>query len=199
MTMDAARVSGPFGSTNRDNLDRELARRHADVRAAAITHEVLMGAQDNLTNVLAVMLGVAIGAGRAELVALAGASAAVAEAVSMGGVLYSATRARELSDGRRSMNAHDGGHVLRPAASGVVTFMAALVAGLFPLLPFGFLELHLAVVTSVVISLIALFALGSWTGRIGGAVWWRDGVRLLAIGSIAAVASAGVGALMRVA
>jgi hypothetical protein len=40
--------------------------------------EVLMGAQDNLTNVLAVVLGVAVGAGRAELVALAGTAAAVA-------------------------------------------------------------------------------------------------------------------------
>ncbi len=41
------------------------------------------GAQDRLTNVLAVMLGVTVGAGRSDLVALAGISAAVAEAVSM--------------------------------------------------------------------------------------------------------------------
>ena len=52
-----------------------------------------MGAQDNLTNVLAVMLGVSIGSGRASMVALACLSAAVAEAVSMGGVLYTSTRA----------------------------------------------------------------------------------------------------------
>jgi len=36
----------------------------------ATVREILMGAQDNLTNVLAVVLGVAIGAGRADLVAL---------------------------------------------------------------------------------------------------------------------------------
>ena len=45
----------------------------------ATVREVLMGAQDNLTNVLAVTLGVTIGAGRADLVALAGTAAAVAE------------------------------------------------------------------------------------------------------------------------
>lgn len=47
-----------------------------DARTAVIeratVREILMGAQDNLTTVLAVTLGVAIGSGRADLVALAG-------------------------------------------------------------------------------------------------------------------------------
>src|SRR5512142_247682 len=51
----------------------------------ALLREVLMGAQDNLTNVLAVVLGVAVGAGRADMVALAGLAAGIAEAISMGG------------------------------------------------------------------------------------------------------------------
>ena len=51
----------------------------------ATVREIVMGAQDNLTTVLAVTPGVSIGFGRADLVALAGLSAAVAEAVSMGG------------------------------------------------------------------------------------------------------------------
>lgn len=196
--MCAVELRGPVRVTIPRSFDKAADRQGDGLREAAITHEVLMGAQDDLTNVLAVMLGVAIGAGRAELVALACASAAVAEAVSMGGVLYSATRARELSDGQRSIAIDDGRRGLHPVASGIVTFAAALLAGLLPLLPFAFLELHFAVAGSVVISLAALFALGSWTGRIGGAVWWRDGVRLLAIGSMAAIASAAVGAVMRV-
>ena len=188
-------VSTPFRRVADPN---SAAWTRAGLREAAITHEVLMGAQDNLTNVLAVMLGVAIGAGRAELVALAGASAAVAEAVSMGGVLYSATRATQR--GRAATGAHAGAGVqLGPAASGTVTFAAALVAGLVPLLPFAVLPLALAVVASVAISLVSLFVLGSWTGRIGGAVWWRDGVRLLVVGSVAAVAAALVGTALRVA
>jgi VIT1/CCC1 family predicted Fe2+/Mn2+ transporter len=160
---------------------------------AAALREILMGAQDNLTNVLAVTLGVAIGAGRSDLVALAGLSAAVAEAVSMGGVLYSATRAEQLrSDpGRR-------GPRLAPVASGLTTMVAALIAGLVPLLPFAFLPLSSAVVATMLISVSALFALGSWTGRIGGASWWRDGLRLLLVGGAAAMASAGVGLFLRV-
>jgi VIT1/CCC1 family predicted Fe2+/Mn2+ transporter len=144
------------------------------------------------------MLGVAVGAGRVELVALAGASAAVAEAISMGGVLYSATRAGELPT-VRDRGASAGRAGLQPIASGLVTFVAALVAGLLPLLPFAFLALEGAVVLSVVGSLAALFALGSWTGRVGGAVWWREGVRLLAVGGLAAIAAGIIGAVMRIA
>ena len=80
------RPSGPIG----------LRRWHVAVPRIierAAVREILMGAQDNLTNVLAVMLGVSIGSGRSDLVALACISSAVAEAVSMGGVLYSSTRA----------------------------------------------------------------------------------------------------------
>jgi VIT1/CCC1 family predicted Fe2+/Mn2+ transporter len=165
---------------------------------AAITHEVLMGAQDNLTNVLAVMLGVAVGAGRSELVALAGASAALAEAISMGGVLYSSTRATELADAREDPKAGRPRHGLRPLASGAVCTVAALIAGALPLLPFVVLPLQAAVAVSVVLSLVALFALGSWTGRIGGVVWWRDGLRLLVVGSLAAIAAALVGSILRV-
>ena len=99
----------------------------------ATVREILMGAQDNLTTVLAVMLGVSVGTGRADIVALAGLSASVAEAVSMGGVLYSSTRAEAV------LVAHLAGTTgakpsprvgLAPAASGIVTFAAAMLAGL---------------------------------------------------------------------
>jgi VIT1/CCC1 family predicted Fe2+/Mn2+ transporter len=156
-----------------------------------------MGAQDNLTNVLAVMLGVAMGAGRSDLVALAGLSAAVAQAVSMGGDLYSSTRAANLRETRRSGRAAvaDG---LAPVASGLTTFAAALIAGLVPLAPFAFLPFQAAVATSVVASIVCLLTLGSWTGRISGGTWWRDGMRLLSVAGVAALAAAAVGTLFRV-
>jgi VIT1/CCC1 family predicted Fe2+/Mn2+ transporter len=182
-------------------IERPDARRlvHGPVALIerAAVREILMGAQDNLTNVLAVMLGVSIGAGRGDLVALAGVSAAVAEAVSMGGVLYSATRAAQrerLPDAAPSPR----GEALGPLASGTVTMIAALVAGLIPLVPFALFELPTAVATSIAISLAALFVLGSWTGRLSGATWWRDGIRLLVVAGLAAVAAAIVGGLLRV-
>jgi VIT1/CCC1 family predicted Fe2+/Mn2+ transporter len=176
-----------------DVSERRSRLEHATVR------EILMGAQDNLTNVLAVMLGVSIGSGRSELVALAGLSAAVAEAVSMGGVLYSSTRAERALDARDTGTVPTGVRVgLTPLWSGAATFAAALVGGLLPLVPFAVLPLPAAVPVSVVISVAALFGLGLVIGRISGTIPWRDGVRLVIVASIAALAAAVVGAALPV-
>ena len=164
----------------------------------ATVREVLMGAQDNLTNVLAVVLGVAIGAGRAELVALAGTAAAVAEAISMGGVLYTATRAELDLDAREPPLAGPRPARLGPRGAAVVTGLAALAGGLLPLLPFLFLELAPAVAASLLISITALFGLGSATAGVTRRSWWRDGLRLVLIAGTAALAAALIGALLRV-
>lgn len=166
---------------------------------SATLREILMGAQDNLTNVLAVVLGVTIGAGRADFVALAGLSAGIAESVSMGGVLYNATRAEQkmaATAGRTADEADASG--LSPAVSGLVTFAAALVAGLVPLAPFAFLPVGSAIVISMGLSVIGLFALGSVTGRVAGGTWLTEGLRLVAVAGVAALAAAIVGATLHV-
>jgi VIT1/CCC1 family predicted Fe2+/Mn2+ transporter len=179
----------------------ERARRALLERTSV--REILMGAQDNLTNVLAVMLGVSIGSGRADLVALAGLSAAVAEAVSMGGVLYSSTRAEGALDARGRAETGDApatrGSGLGPLQSGTVTFVAALLGGLVPLAPFAVLPLPAAVPASLAISVGALFLLGSAIGRVSGSIWWRDGLRLLLVAGLAALAAAVIGSNFAVA
>ena len=164
----------------------------------ATVHEVLMGAQDNLTNVLAVMLGVSIGSGRADLVALAGMSAAVAESVSMGGVLYSSTRAERALETHAGSTRNEARSALAPVQSGAVTFAAAFLAGLIPLAPFVVLPLTVAVPVSIGVSIIALFVLGAAIGRISGAMWWRDGIRLVLVAGLAAVAAAAIGTAFRI-
>lgn len=159
-----------------------------------------MGAQDNLTNVLAVVLGVTIGTGRADFVALAGLSAGIAESVSMGGVLYNATRAEQqmaATAGRATDKADPSD--LSPVFSGLVTFAAALVAGLVPLAPFALLPVSGAIVVSMGFSLVGLFALGSVTGRVAGGTWLTEGLRLVAVAGIAALAAAAVGASLHIA
>jgi VIT1/CCC1 family predicted Fe2+/Mn2+ transporter len=162
----------------------------------ATVREILMGAQDNLTNVLAVMLGVSIGSGRASMVALACLSAAVAESVSMGGVLYTSTRAEYSLDDRLAPGTaddHPPSSRLSPAMSGATTFAAALVAGLVPLVPFVFFALPTAVPVSMTISIAALFGLGATTGRVSGGAWFRDGIRLIVVAGVAALAAALIG------
>jgi VIT1/CCC1 family predicted Fe2+/Mn2+ transporter len=153
--------------------------------------ELVMGSQDNLTNVLAVVLGVAIGSGEVATVALAGLAAGLAEAISMGGVLYTATKAER--DLARSTGAP---FAKRPASAAMTTFGAALVAALIPLTPFAFLPLEAAMAVAATLSVVALFAIGSWTGGITGDRWWRSGLRFVLIGGLAAAAAALVGVIL---
>ncbi len=189
-TVDAA--IGPEPLATRRTVERALLR------------EVLMGAQDNLTNVLAVVLGVAVGAGRADMVALAGLAAGIAEAISMGGVLYTGTQAdRDLDEqAAREAVGNVPGPVARqrltPLQAGAVTFAAGMVAGLVPLVPFMVLPLLPAIGVCVGISILALFGLGTWTASVTGRSRVRDGIRLVLIAGSAAIAAAIVGAILRV-
>jgi VIT family len=96
----------------------ELEAAEAAPRGSSTLREIILGAQDNLINVLATVLGVAIGSGSVRIVAMAGLASGIAEAISMGGVLYTSTcaerdllaRAGGTAEGRPS-----GIHSLRPS------------------------------------------------------------------------------------
>ncbi len=164
--------------------------------------EIILGAQDNLINVLATVLGVAIGSGKTEIVALAGVASGIAEAISMGGVLYTSTCAER--DLRLKAERRENGAVTAadldmkdPMRAAIVTFIAAAVAAAIPLVPFVFLPIHWAMLAAAALSVIALFGLGGWKGGLTDRPWWRDGLQFVAIGSLAAVASALVGAALK--
>ena len=169
---------------------------------AGILREVILGAQDNLTNVLATVLGVAIGSGKTSMVALAGLSSGVAEAISMGGVIYTSTRA-ELDlrpSGRKTGSPKDywsRAEHIDPLRAALVCFAAAAIAAAIPLAPFAVLPIHAATVVCALLSGACLFALGSWKGAVTRRPWWRDGIQILLIGTLAAVASALIGASMK--
>jgi len=165
--------------------------------ANAAVREVLMGAQDNLTNVMAVVIGVGLGSGEARLAALAGMAAAVAEAISMAGVLYTSTLAeRELAaDGPTGAEPPAR---IGPRMAGLVTGVAAMVGGIVPLAPFAVLPLRAALLASLVVSLATLFALGIATASITRRSWWRGGLRLVLIAGAAALAAALVAAALPV-
>ena len=191
-------ITRPMESSRPPDLATDPTVRRSVIEHAAV-REILMGAQDNLTNVLAVMLGVSIGTGRADLVALAGMSAAVAEAVSMGGVLYSSTRAENVLDEHTQATPGVAPRIaLTPVRSGLLTFAAALLGGIVPLSPFVVLPLPAAVPVSIAVSVGALFLLGTAIGRISGSMWWREGLRLVFVAGLAAVASAAIGTMLRV-
>ncbi len=159
--------------------------------------EIILGAQDNLINVLATVIGVAIGSGSTKIVALAGLASGIAEAVSMGGVLYTSTSAERNLCRRGDGGAPSAAAFKDPVRAAIVTFVSASVAAAIPLAPFAVLPIRWAMLAATVLSVAALFSLGGYTGGVTGRRWWRDGVQFVAVGSLAALASALVGVALK--
>lgn len=76
------------------------------------------------------------------------------------------------------------------------SFALFCVGALPPVVPFAFLDGDVAVAVSVVLSSVALFAIGAAITRLTDRSPWLSGLRQLAIGLAAAVVTYGVGALV---
>ncbi|KMK66774.1 VIT1/CCC1 transporter family protein [Puniceibacterium sp. IMCC21224] len=81
-----------------------------------------------------------------------------------------------------------------PMRAALATFVAFLVAGMVPLVPF-LLGLELAFQVSTILTLAVFFAIGTYKSIWSLSSWWRSGLETLAIGGIAASIAYFVGTL----
>lgn len=88
-------------------------------------------------------------------------------------------------------------HDPAPLPAALATFVAFLIAGTVPLIPF-ILNLPDPFVTSILATGLVFFAIGSGKSRWSLAPWWRSGFETLAIGSTAAFIAYLVGSLFQV-
>ena len=81
-----------------------------------------------------------------------------------------------------------------PMRAAIATFVAFLLAGMVPLLPFIF-GMTDAFTISTVLTMIVFFAIGTYKSQWSLAPWWRSGIETLAIGGTAAAIAFFVGSL----
>jgi VIT1/CCC1 family predicted Fe2+/Mn2+ transporter len=84
-----------------------------------------------------------------------------------------------------------------PMAAAVATFLAFLLAGIVPLLPF-LLGLENPFLIATGATALVFFAIGTGKSRWSLAPWWRSGLETLAIGSIAAAIAYVVGTMFQI-
>jgi len=165
-----------------------LFKRNRDL-AKKVGAEVF-GAMDGTISTLAVIAGVA-GAGTGNFIVLvAGAAAMLAEAISMGFSSYSSSRVRERILG------HKKGAGKASAKEGVLFWLVTMGGGAIPLLPF-ILPLRLDGISglwlSVLFSVLFLFAIGFYSGKITKRSPWKEGIFNAFVGMVAAAATYVVG------
>ena len=81
-----------------------------------------------------------------------------------------------------------------PIKAAWATFLAFLIAGMIPLLPFLF-GVENAFQLSTIATLLTFFAIGAYKSKWSLAPWWRSGLETLAIGGTAALIAYFVGTL----
>lgn len=162
---------------------KPYSKRLLGIRAERIRDQIF-GATDGTISTLAVIAGVAGATSNNFIVLVAGASAMLAEAISMGFSSYSAAKTKEAIVGKRYRE--------NPLREGVEFWLATMGGGFIPLIPFIIPGLsHLLL--SVILSAIFLFAIGANAARIvGNGVFWT-GLRSAIIGLIAAAITYSVG------
>lgn len=85
----------------------------------------------------------------------------------------------------------------RPLQNGVFMFFAYIVGGLIPLLAYFFLPLSVATLVSVVATLLGLFLLGVATTRYTKKNWFKAGLKIFILGSVALLAGVIIGKLSK--
>lgn len=81
----------------------------------------------------------------------------------------------------------------KPLRGGVFMFFSYIIGGAIPILAYFFFPIFLAMILSIAITLLGLFMLGCMTTKFTKRRWWKAGLEVFFIASIAALAGYIVG------
>lgn len=86
----------------------------------------------------------------------------------------------------------------RPLGHGAVTFVAFVIAGMLPLIPYLFgVAAESQFLVSVIATGVSLFVVGASRSVVTNQTWLRSGVEMLLVGGIAAIAAFGIGGFVQ--
>jgi len=157
--------------------------------------DLVFGANDGIVTTFAVVSGVTGAALSPRVIIILGVANLLADGIAMGAGNYLGMRSEQeyqnsVSGAVQEGRVHAVGH-------GAAIFLAFVLAGSVPLLPFVVLPAGDGFLLSALAAGIALFAVGSLRTYVTRARWFVSGLEMLFIGSLAAAAAYGVGHLLQ--
>ena len=155
--------------------------------------ELIYGANDGIITTFAVVAGVAGGGLSLPVVLIIGAANLLADGLSMAVGNYlsitsheSVLEAQKLPEEEASPFRHAG-----------VTFVAFVIAGSVPLVPYMLPPWPIdRFASSVALTLFAMFAVGASRALIANVRWWKAGLEMLGLGAVVAALAYGSGAFV---
>jgi vacuolar iron transporter family protein len=181
-------------SVNHGSLSRGSAHREPHGTREIAQHylrDLVYGANDGIITTFAVVAGVAGGELSARTVLIVGAANLIADGLSMGVGNYLAIRSHESALAAQGLPEEEAS----PMRHGAATFVAFVVAGAVPLLPFMVMPVG-SLQVSAAGTAAALFSVGALRSAVTIDRWWIAGLEMLGLGAVVAVAAYASGALV---
>jgi vacuolar iron transporter family protein len=154
--------------------------------------DLVYGANDGIITTFAVVAGVAGAALSVRTVLILGTANLLADGFSMGASSFLSIRSEEAV--RRARGEAVGEPY--PLRHGIATFVAFLIAGVVPLLPYVLAAPRHRFAVAVAATLVTLFVVGALRSTVTLLQWWRAGLEMLLVGAAAAAVAYGAGYLL---
>ena len=152
---------------------------------------IIFGIEDSLVSTTGLIVGLNVGSSDRKVVILGGLVAIGIEAVSMGaGEYLSDDAVQDLDKLKRSQE--------KPLISGLLMFIAYLLAGFIPLAPILLFPYSMAIYFSVAFALCGLFLLGYTKGKLLHTSAFRGAFKILIVGGLATVLGTMIGFIFKV-
>ena len=156
--------------------------------------EVIYGANDGIVTTFAVVAGVAGASLDPGIVLILGIANLLADGFSMG--MSNFLSQRSARDYREAQGTGPGEATKPPGYTALATFLAFVVAGWTPLLPYA-LALDPTFPLSVGVTAAAFFVVGASRSLVTDRPWYTAGGEMFAVGMVAAGVAFGTGTALR--
>ena len=155
--------------------------------------ELVYGANDGIITTFAVVSGVAGAALSPTTAFILGLANLFADGFSMGASAYLSIRSREAVREQGGLDVEEP----FPPRHALVTGVAFILAGSVPLAAFAIAPVGARFAVAAGVTLFTLFVVGALRALVTPMRWWRAGLEMLAVGTVAAAVAFAVGKLVK--
>lgn len=178
------------GAKHSEGSSRHVAPHGLYEAAQHYVGDLVYGANDGILTTFAVVAGVTGGALSPTTVIVVGLANLIADGLSMGVGNYLGIRARESALEQQGRPQEE----TQPARHGFATFLAFVVAGSVPLVPYLVPGAGDEFVPSAFLAFGALFGVGAARSLVTSSRWWISGLEMFGLGALVAVVAYATGA-----
>lgn len=149
----------------------------------------IFGVEDSLVSTVGLVSGIAVTSSSKFIVILSGVILIMVEAFSMGVGSFLSEKAIEESKRKKNNDKNT-------IKAAIIMFFSYIIAGLVPLTPYILLDKDSAFIISNALSIVSLFLLGIFSGKILRINHYKNGFRMMFLGSFVIVLGMIVGKIV---